>query len=138
MYNIPPSLAFQSGEVSLFTSSLLIILGILTFLKPMNDLPIASIVGILAASAIIAILIIVLPKQVYEVLNIFIDAKLFLIILFIIIFAIVALTAKFYIGALMKISKVLSWPPIAFIIAGLCLIQGFLILVVGTSISGYF
>ena len=138
MYNIPPSVAFQSGEVSIFTSALLIILGILTFLKPMNDLPIASIVGILAASAIIAIIIIFLPKQVYEVLNIFIDAKLFLIILFIIIFAIVTLTAKFYIGALMKISKVISWPPIAFIIAGFCLIQGFLILVVGTSISGYF
>jgi len=138
MYNVPPSVAFQSGEVSLFTSALLIILGILTFLKPMNDLPIASIVGILAASAIIAILIMVLPKKVYEVLNIFIDAKLFLIILFIIIFAIVALTAKFYIGALMKISKFISWPPIAFVIAVFCLIQGFLILVVGTSISGYF
>ena len=40
----------------------------------MNDLPIASIVGLLAASGIIAILVIVLPSQVYEVLDIFIDA----------------------------------------------------------------
>jgi len=138
MYNIPPSAAFQSGEVSIFTSAALIILGILTFLKPMNDLPIASIVGLLAASAIVAILVIVLPSQVYEVLDIFVDAKIFFIVLFFIIFAIVALTAKFYIGGLMKISKVISWPPIAFIVAGFCFIQGFLVLVIGVSIGYLF
>jgi len=138
MYNVPPSARFQSGEVSIFTSVALIILGILTFLKPMNDLPIASIVGILAASAITAILVMVLPAQVYEVLNIFIDAKIFFIILFIIIFAIVALTAKFYVGGLMKISKVISWPPIAFIVAGFCFLQGFLVLVIGVSIGYLF
>jgi len=138
MYNIPPSARFQSGEVSIFTSAALIILGILTFLKPMNDLPIASIVGLLAASAIVAILVMVLPSQVYEVLDIFIDAKIFFIVLFFIIFAIVALTAKFYIGGLMKISKVISWPPIAFIVAALCFLQGFLVLVIGVSIGYLF
>ena len=138
MYNRPPSARFQSGEVSIFTSAALIILGILTFLKPMNDLPIASIVGLLAASAIVAILVMVLPGQVYEVLDIFIDAKIFFIVLFFIIFAIVALTAKFYIGGLMKISKVISWPPIAFIVAALCFLQGFLVLVIGVSIGYLF
>ena len=54
MYNVPPSIAFLSGEVSIFTSALLIIFGILTLLKPLNDLPIASVVGLLAGSAVVA------------------------------------------------------------------------------------
>ncbi|MFX0037359.1 MAG: hypothetical protein ACFE9I_17190, partial [Candidatus Hermodarchaeota archaeon] len=60
------------------------------------------------------------------------------IILFIIIFAVVAILVKFYIGGLMGVSKVVSWPPFAFIVAIVCLIQGFLLLVVGIGISGYF
>jgi hypothetical protein len=138
MYDIPPSGNFQGGEVSIFTSSLLIILGIFTLLKPMNDLPIASVLGLLAGTAIIAILVIAIPSEVYIVLDLVIDARLFFIILFIIIFALVALTAKFYIGGLMKISKVISWPPIAFIIAGFCFLQGFLVLVMGVSIGYLF
>ncbi|MFW9900038.1 MAG: hypothetical protein ACFFDY_01975 [Candidatus Thorarchaeota archaeon] len=138
MYNVPPSARFVSGEVSIFTSVLLIIIGIFTLLKPINDLPIASIIGLLAGSAVIAILVMVLPSQAYEVIDIFIDARLFFIILFIIIFAIVALTAKFYIGGLMKISKFISWPPIAFIVAGFCFLQGFLVLVMGISIGYLF
>lgn len=138
MYNVPPSVRFQSGEVSIFTSVLLIIIGILTLLKPINDLPIASIIGLLAGSAVVAVIVMVIPQQAYEVIDIFIDARLFFIILFFVIFAIVALTAKFYIGGLMKISKFISWPPIAFIVAGFLFLQGFLVLVIGVSIGYYF
>lgn len=138
MYNIPPSLAFQSGEVSIFTSALLIILGILSLLKPLNDLPIASIIGLLAGIAVVAILVIALPAKAYVVIGLFMNPTLFFAILFIIIFAIIVLTAKFYIGGLMKISKFISWPPIAFIVAVFCFIQGFLVLVVGISIGYLF
>jgi len=138
MYNIPPSLAFQSGEVSIFTSALLIILGILSLLKPLNDLPIASIIGLLAGTAVVAILVIALPAEAYVVIGLFMNPTLFFAILFIIIFAIIVLTAKFYIGGLMKISKFISWPPIAFIVAVFCFIQGFLVLVVGISIGYLF
>ncbi len=138
MYNIPPSLAFQSGEVSIFTSALLIILGILSLLKPLNDLPIASIIGLLAGTAVVAILVIALPAKAYVVIGLFMNPTLFFAILFIIIFAIIVLTAKFYIGGLMKISKFISWPPIAFIVAVFCFIQGFLVLVVGISIGYLF
>jgi hydrogenase/urease accessory protein HupE len=55
-----------------------------------------------------------------------------------VVFAIVALTVKFYIGVLMAISKAISWPVLAFIVAAFCLLQGFLLLVVGVSITGYF
>jgi hypothetical protein len=138
MYNIPPSIAFQSGEVSIFTSALLIIFGILSLLKPLNDLPIASVIGLLVGTAVIAIIVMALPSEAYVVIGLFINPTLFFAILFIIIFAIVALTAKFYIGGLMKISKFLSWPPIAFIITGFCFVQGFLVLVLGVSIGYLF
>ena len=138
MYNIPPSVVFICGEVSIFTSALLIILGILTLLKPLNDLPIPSVIGLLAGSAVVLILVIALPGAAYTVIGLFMNPTLFFIILFIIIFAIVALTAKFYVGALMKISKFLSWPPIAFILAGFCFLQGFLVLVLGVSIGYLF
>ncbi len=138
MYNVPPSIAFLSGEVSIFTSALLIIFGILTLLKPLNDLPIASVVGLLAGSAVVAVLVMVMPAEAYVVIGLFMNPTVFFVILFIIIFAIIALTAKFYIGGLMKISKFISWPPIAFIVAGFCLIQGFLVLVFGVSIGYLF
>lgn len=138
MYNVPPSVAFVSGEVSIFTSALLIILGILTLLKPMNDLPIASVIGLLAGSSVVAIIVMALPAAAYEVIGLFMNPTVFFAILFIIIFAIVALTAKFYIGGLMKISKVISWPPIAFIVTGFCFLQGFLVLVLGISIGYLF
>jgi hypothetical protein len=138
MYNVPPSIAFISGEVSIFTSALLIILGILTLLKPLNDLPIASVVGLLAGSAVVLVLVMVMPAEAYIVIGLFMNPTIFFVILFIIIFAIIALTAKFYIGGLMKISKFISWPPIAFIVAGFCFLQGFLVLGLGVSIGYLF
>lgn len=138
LYDIAPSPIFQSGDPSIFTSALLIILGILTFLKPMNDLPIASVIGLLVASAVVAIIVMAIPTEIVDVLGLYLNTQLFFAIVFIIIFAIAALTAKFYIGTLMKISKGISWPPIAFILAAFCFLQGFLVVVVGISIGYLF
>jgi hypothetical protein len=138
MENVPPSIAFISGEVSIFTSALLIIIGILTLLKPINDLPIASVVGLLAGSAVVLVLVMVMPAEAYTVIGLFMNPTVFFVILFIVIFAIIALTAKFYIGGLMKVSKFISWPPIAFVVAGFCFLQGFLVLVFGISIGYLF
>jgi len=132
----PPSGAWNGTGKSVFTSAFLIIFGLLTLLKPLNDLPITSVVGILLASLVVIIVASAIPTEVKEVIDVFIDYRLLLIIVFIIVFAIVALTVKFYIGALMSISKAISWPPLAFIIAVFCLLQGFLILVIGVSITG--
>lgn len=136
----PPSTAFASNSPhkSLFTSVFLIIVGILTLLKPLNDLPISSVLGILLASVVVIILALSIPDEVVEVIAVFINPKLLLIIVFIVVFAIVALTVKFYIGALMAISKAISWPPLAFILGAFCLLQGFLLLVIGVSITGLF
>ena len=138
--NQPPSraFAFNTPNASVFTSIFLIILGILTLLKPLNDLPISSVIGILLASIVVVVVSLAIPEQVVEVIAVFIDPRLLLVIIFIIVFAIVALTVKFYIGALMAISKAISWPVLAFIVAAFCLLQGFLHLVVGVSITGFF
>ena len=136
-----PSVAYASNTQdakSLFVSAFLIIVGIFTLLKPLNDLPISSVIGILLASLIVIVAVSAIPDQVVQVIAIFIDPKLLLLIIFIVVFAIVALTVKFYIGILMGISKAISWPVLAFIIGGFCLVQGFLLLVVGVSITGYF
>jgi len=122
---------------SLFVSIFLIIVGILTLLKPLNDLPISSVLGILLASVIVVVVAFAIPDQVVQVIAVFINPKLLLVIIFIVVFAIVALTVKFYIGALMAISKAISWPVLAFIVAAFCLLQGFLLFFVGVSITGF-
>ena len=137
----PPSVAYKlntQNAKSLFTSVFLIILGILTLLKPLNDLPISSVLGILLASIVVIITSMSIPDHVVQLIAIYINPKLLLIIVFIVVFAIVALTVKFYIGALMSISKAISWPVLAFIIAAFCILQGFLLLVIGVSVSGIF
>ena len=137
----PPSVAYANNvgyEKNLFSAILLIVFGLFTLLKPMNDLPIASIVGLVVASAAAIITCLLIPDVLVEHIAIHFDPKWFFIILFIIILAVVAILVKFYIGGIMRISKILSWPPFAFIVAVVCLIQGILLLVIGISISGYF
>ncbi len=136
----PPSLAYAVANPgagkSLFSAILLIVFGIFTFLKPINDLPIASIVGLIVASAAAIIVSMLIPDTLVEHIAIHFDPKWFFIILFIIILAIVAILVKFYIAGIMRISKIMSWPPFAFIVAIVCLIQGFLLLMLGISILG--
>jgi hypothetical protein len=104
----------------------------------MNDIPIASVVGLLAGTAVVAIVAMAIPGDAYTLIGIWINPTLFFVILFIIVFAIVALTAKFYIGTLMGISKVISWPFLALIVSGFCFLQAILLLGPGISLSGIF
>ncbi|MFX1376596.1 MAG: hypothetical protein ACFFA0_12370 [Promethearchaeota archaeon] len=140
MFDIPPSVAYANLEDgrNLFTSILLIVFGVLTFVKPANDLPLASIIGMLAATLVVILLALAIPDSVIDVIAAFINPKILLAIIFIIIFALVALIAKFYTAGFMALSKALSWPPLAIIFAIFCLIQGFLLVVIGVSISGLF
>lgn len=144
--NVPPSKAFESVQISsglapsasIFTSVFLIILGFLTLFKPLNDLPITSVIGILVASGVVVLGVLLIPDYVIGVIEEFIDPRIFFAIIFIVVFAIIALTVKFYISFLMAISKAISWPILAFIIAAFCLVQAFLLLVFGVSITGLF
>ena len=132
--DIPPSIAYSvetSNSVNYFTSILLIVLGIFTILKPLNDLPIASIAGFLIASFITILCIGIIMWLGVEIST---SIAVGLIVLFVIIFAIVAITVKFYTALLMLLSKIISWPPFAFSISMLCFIQGVLLAFVGISI----
>ncbi|MBA7544305.1 hypothetical protein ES705_36657 [subsurface metagenome] len=135
--NEPPSFAYidnTADEVHLFTSVFLIIIGILAFLKPLNDMPIAGVLGIAAASFISILVAFYIPDSAIEFIGGYLNPKILLIIVFAIIFAVVAITIKFYTAGLMFIAKVLSWPPIALILAVFCFIQGFALLAAGVSI----
>ena len=134
--DIPPS--FKYGDITPhadhFTCIFLIVVGIAMFFKPINDLPLSSILGLMAGSATVFILALLIPDSAVEFIAVWINPKLLLIIIFIIITAIVAITVKFYIGALQAISKFLSWPPVAFVIMVFGFVQGILLWGFGISI----
>ena len=132
--NEPPSISYATKtaeSVNYFTSIFLIIFGLLTFFKPLNDLPISSAIGLAAASLITAIIVGVIM---YFDVTISTTIAIILIVIFLIIFTITAITVKFYTAGLMAISKIISWPPIAFIAAIFCFAQGVMLLVLGISI----
>ena len=134
--DIPPS--FKYGVVTPhadhFTCIFLIVVGIAMFFKPINDLPLASILGLIAGSATAIILALLVPDSAVKWIAYLINPKFLLIIIFVVVTAIVALTAKFSIGLLQKISKFISWPPIAFIIMVFGFVQGILLWGFGISI----
>jgi hypothetical protein len=102
--------------------------------KPINDLPLSSIIGGIAGAATVLALIFLVPNSAVEWIDDWIDPKLVLIIIFIVVTAIVSMTAKFYVGVLQAISKFLSWPPVAFLVMIFAFLQGILLWGIGTSI----
>ena len=132
--NIAPSFKYTPAGADHFTCIFLIVVGIAMFFKPINDLPLASILGLIAGTAAAAILASLIPPGVEVIIAEWINPKLLLIIVLIIVAAIVALTAKFYIGVLQAISKFLSWPPVAFVIMVFGFVQGILLWGFGISI----
>ena len=105
-------------------------------IKPISDLPLSSILGLIVAAVVTLIIAIIVPDTAVQWIAGIIDPKWLLVIIFIIVAVLVAITAKFYIGILQKISKFLSWPPIAFIIVIFSLVQGFCLWIGGFSIFG--
>ncbi len=137
--NIPPSFQYRDvtkNAANHFTSIFLIVIGITMFFKPISDLPLSSILGLLAGTVTIFIIALLVPDGVVQLIGGFINPKWILVIIFIIVTVIVGLMAKFSIGTLQKVSKFLSWPPIALIIMIFCFIQGFALWIWGVSIFG--
>ena len=134
--DIPPS--FKYGDITPhadhFTCIFLIVVGIAMFFKPVNDLPLSSILGLIAASATVFILALIVPDSAVKWIAGWINPKLLLIIIFIIITALVAIVAKFFLRVPQAISKFLSWPPVAFLIMIFGFVQGILLLGFGISV----
>ncbi|MFX1236809.1 MAG: hypothetical protein ACFFAS_12560 [Promethearchaeota archaeon] len=128
--DIPPSAAYGElveQKVNYFTSILLVVLGIITFIKPANDLPIATVLALIVASAVTIFIAILIPGKGYAVVEV-LNLKVVLVIIFVIIFVISALLVKFFSKGFMAASKAISWPPLAIIVSILCLLQGLLII----------
>jgi hypothetical protein len=137
--DIPPSHQYRDiteNGSNHFTSIFLIVIGIAMFFKPISDLPLSSILGLIAGTVTAFVIALLVPDSVVTLIGGIINPKWLLVIIFIIVTVIVGLTAKFYIGILQKISKFLSWPPIAIIIVIFCLVQGFALWIFGVSIFG--
>ncbi len=134
--DIPPSFQYRdvtANEANHFACIFLIVIGIAMFFKPISDLPLSSILGLIIGSITAFIIALVIPDSVTNLLGTSV-VKWAIVIIFIIVSVVVGLTAKFYIGTLQKISKFLSWPPIAFIIMIFCFVQGFCLWIGGFSI----
>ena len=135
--DIPPSIAYQTqtnDARNYVTSIFLIVLGIITLMKPLNDLPIPSMIGFAVAGGVTIILAFLIPDSAVALIENYIDPKIVLIVIFFIIFTIVGITVKFYLAGIMFLSKIISWPPFALIIMGLSFAQGFALLIYGISI----
>ncbi|MFW9824203.1 MAG: hypothetical protein ACFFE4_14760 [Candidatus Thorarchaeota archaeon] len=137
--DIPPSFQYRDiteNGSNHFTSIFLIVIGIAMFFKPISDLPLSSILGLIAGTVTAFVIALLVPDSVVTLIGGVVNPKWLLVIIFIIVTVVVGLTAKFYIGTLQKISKFLSWPPIALIIVIFCLVQGFALWIFGVSIFG--
>ncbi|MFX1497410.1 MAG: hypothetical protein ACFFBH_07780 [Promethearchaeota archaeon] len=137
IFNIPPSFKYEDvsgASANYFTCIFLMVIGIAMFFKPISDLPLSSILALIAGSASTFILASLIPPDVEVNISEWINPKLLLFIVFIIITALVGITAKLFIGILQWISKILSWPPIAFIIMVFCFAQGIALWGFGVSI----
>jgi hypothetical protein len=140
MLNIAPSDAFAARvgaeRYDLFTSLLLIILGISMFLKPMLDAPLSALIGLLVAIGIGIIISAVIPDGWLSFVQVIwgINPRWIIIGVAVVIGIIVGVMVKFAIGSLETIAKVISWPPVAFLMALLCFVQGFGLLFFGYSL----
>ena len=134
--DIPPSFQYRditADKVNYFTSIFLIVIGFVMFFKPIADLPLSSILGLIAGAATAFLIAVFIPDSVTNLMGTSV-VKWAIVIIFIIVAILVGLTAKFYIGTLQKISKFLSWPPIAFIIMIFCFVQGIALWGFGVSV----
>lgn len=117
------------GIISKTTSyTSLIILGILTCLKPLNDLPVASILGLLAAIVVGLIMAIVIAVvRVFYPFDISLPLLIIMIAVLIIVFIVVAVISKVWMLPLEVISRVVSWPIVGIIGIIYCLVMGILL-----------
>ncbi|MHA1730979.1 MAG: hypothetical protein ACTSU5_03505 [Promethearchaeota archaeon] len=143
--DIPPSAAYAEKQLNCdfysetcvgnnnFTSILLIVLGLVCFMRPIADVPWASILGLLAGSAAAIALAFFVPIP--DHVTTWKYWKYALIVIFLVVSVVVGLAFKFWTNGLAAFSKFLSWPPIAAAIVILCFVQGVLLIQYGTSLD---
>ncbi|MBN2155661.1 MAG: hypothetical protein JW776_06440 [Candidatus Lokiarchaeota archaeon] len=132
--NIPPSTQYATkfgDKWDWLTTISLLVVGIVMFLKPINDLPWSGMIGLLAGVATAVLLVVFIPKTWLANPN----AKWVILGIGFVISTLVGVSMKFWVGTLQSISRVLSYPPIALVVALYCFVQGGLILLWGFGLG---
>jgi hypothetical protein len=139
--DIPPSFAYRDNPTAnindhfdWLTSIALIVMGVAMFLKPLEDLPLAALIGLAAGAGAALLVALILPEEFIEAANGYVNMKWILFGLFVLVATIVGISIKFWLSTIEAISKFISWPPMALIAAAFCLVQGFLVWITGNSL----
>ena len=140
--DIPPSNAYRDALLTnpdansrgnhfdWLTSISLLVLGLAMFIKPLEDVPIATIIGLAVGGGVALLLALLIPTDLVSDKTM----KWVLVIVFIVITSLVGAMTKVWIDGIEGVAKFISWPPIALLIAAFCFIQGFAVLLVGYSL----
>ena len=132
--DIPPSFAYRDyigDHYDPLTSWTCIIIGAVCFMKPLNDIPWAALIGIFAGILVGVLVAMNIPEELIEYSNM----KYFVVGTGIVVATIVGVAIKFWISSLQTISRVLSYPPVALIIAVYCIIQSLMLIAGGVSLA---
>ncbi len=135
--NIRPSLAYERLNGSHFdwlTSIALLVMGVAMFLKPLEDLPLAALIGLAAGAGAALLVALILPQDLVARASEYINMKWVLFGLFALVATIVGVAIKFWLSSIEAISKFISWPPMALITAAFCLVQGFMVWIGGHTL----
>ena len=131
--NLPPSDAYAANVANEFdwlTSITLLVMGLAMFLKPLEDVPIATIIGLAVGAAVALLLGLLLPTT----LTASPYMKWVLIAVFLIITTAVGAMLKVWLDGVEFVAKVLSLPPVSRLLAAFCLVQGFAVWVAGITL----
>jgi len=139
--NIAPTnlYAANHGNVaSLSASTMLIVFGVLSCLKPLNDFPIASMIGLAAAAGLAVVMMLIMNFLGYTELNELSKTTItILIIILVVIFLVITIIAKFWLAGINFVSKIVSLPIVSIIGAALLLAEGVLLIGLGNSLFSY-
>jgi pimeloyl-ACP methyl ester carboxylesterase len=135
---IPPSYAYRDNPgphsrgntFDWLTSISLLVMGLAMFIKPLEDVPIATIIGLGAGAAVSLLLGLLLPAELMQNTVM----KWILIGIFVIVTSAVGAMLKVWVDGIEFVAKVLSWPPVAILLAAYCLVQGFSVWIMGYSL----
>ncbi len=136
--DIPPSFEYRDNpgtnsrgnHFDWLTSISLLVLGLAMFIKPLEDVPLATIIGLVGGAGVALLLAFLTPTDLISDTTM----KWVLIIVFIVITSLVGAMTKVWIDGIEGVAKFISWPPIALFISAFCFIQGFAVLFVGYSL----
>lgn len=137
--NIAPSENYANNvgpHYDMLTSVSLILMGFAMFLKPFKDVPWAALLGIIGGCVLGVVVCLSIPENWLQALDLVAnwDTRYLYVVVFIVIATAIGVFIKFWFAGIEMVSRFISWPPVALIIAVYCLIQGFYVLIGGNTL----